>query len=141
MNIVKIPAIMCDIDGTLALKGDRPFNDYDRVGEDDICNPVKEVLVKFSETHHIILISGRENKRYCRSITEYWLKAYNVPYNDLFMREFKDFRPDDQVKKEIFEKFVKPFYDVLFVIDDRDKVVRMWRDIGVTCFQCAYGDF
>jgi len=27
------------------------------------------------------------------------------------------------------------------VFDDRDRVVKMWRDVGVTCFQVADGEF
>ena len=28
-----------------------------------------------------------------------------------------------------------------FVVEDRDQVVKMWRSLGLTCFQCAKGDF
>jgi hypothetical protein len=27
------------------------------------------------------------------------------------------------------------------VFDDRDKVVKMWRDNDISCFQVNYGDF
>ena len=137
----RVPAIVCDLDGTLAIKSDRSFNEYDRVGEDLICNSVKEVLVKFSPSYSVILVSGRENIGYCRFITEFWLKMYEVPYNELFMRNTKDFRSDDIVKREIYESYIKPFYNVLFVIGDRNKVVKMWREAGLTCFQCSEGNF
>ena len=31
--------------------------------------------------------------------------------------------------------------DVFLVVDDRDKVVKMWRDLGLNTFQVAPGDF
>ncbi len=30
---------------------------------------------------------------------------------------------------------------VFAIFDDRDKVVKMWRELGVACFQVAPGDF
>ena len=37
--------------------------------------------------------------------------------------------------------FIKDKYRVLFVLDDRNQVVDMWRDIGLTCLQVADGNF
>ena len=31
--------------------------------------------------------------------------------------------------------------DVFLVVDDRDKVVKMWRDLGLNTFQVAPGNF
>jgi hypothetical protein len=57
------------------------------------------------------------------------------------MRTEGDHRSDDIVKKEIYEKRIAPQYDVVIVFDDRDKVVKMWRDLGLLCGQVYYGDF
>jgi hypothetical protein len=57
------------------------------------------------------------------------------------MRTEGDHRSDDIVKKEIYEKRIAPWYDVVAVFDDRDKVVKMWRDLGLLCCQVYYGDF
>lgn len=45
------------------------------------------------------------------------------------------------MKKEIYEKYIKGKYNVMGVFDDRDRVVEMWRSIGLTCFQVDYGKF
>jgi hypothetical protein len=60
---------------------------------------------------------------------------------ELLMRTEGDHRSDDIVKKEIYEKRIAPQYDVVIVFDDRDKVVKMWRDLGLLCGQVYYGDF
>jgi hypothetical protein len=57
------------------------------------------------------------------------------------MRKYGDFRQDSIVKREIYERFIAPDYDILCVLDDRNSVVSMWREIGLTCLQVAEGDF
>ena len=59
----------------------------------------------------------------------------------LIMRKQGDFRADDIVKKELYETYLKDKFNVLCVFDDRDKVVKMWREEGILCNQVYYGDF
>lgn len=65
-------------------------------------------------------------------------KAGGLP---LCMRASLDYRKDFEVKKEIFENKIRDFFQVLFVVDDRQQVVDMWRNLGLVCLQCDYGDF
>ena len=58
------------------------------------------------------------------------------------MRETADFRSDSIIKHEIYQLCIKGKYDVQFVLDDRQKVVDMWRNaIGLTTLQVAEGNF
>lgn len=136
-------AILVDIDGTLALRtGDRSPFDWHRVGEDTPNPPVIELvqLIHAAGRHRIILMSGRDEV--CRRQTEMWLDAQQVPFDELYMRAPKDNRKDNIVKRELHDKHVAGRYEVAFVIDDRDQVVRMWRDeLSLTVFQCADGAF
>lgn len=136
-------AIICDLDGTLALLGERSPYDASRALEDSLNFPVSNILEVYTHQNlysvDVILISGREDKH--RSQTEEWLKKHQIVYKQLFLRPTGDRRPDTVVKKEIYEREIKDKYDVLFVLEDRDKVVRMWRDEGLACLQVAYGDF
>ena len=52
-----------------------------------------------------------------------------------------NFVPDEILKKHMLDN--APFHidDVFLVVDDRQKVVDMWRDLGLTVFQVAPGDF
>lgn len=45
------------------------------------------------------------------------------------------------MKKEIYEAEINGKYYVTAVYDDRDKVVKLWRSIGLFCCQVYYGDF
>lgn len=139
-----------DIDGTLALKGDRSPFDWSRVGEDLPNTPVirvVEALLYLGD--NIVFMSGRMEQ--CRAQTALWLNAnidccnVHVTRSDcceqLFMRADEDYRPDTIVKRELFDNHVKDRYDVIGVIDDRDSVVRQWRSMGLTCLQVADGNF
>jgi len=59
----------------------------------------------------------------------------------LLMRPYGDSRQDSVVKQEIYRKQIAPYFDVAWVYDDRDQVVKMWRDEGLTCMQVAPGNF
>jgi predicted kinase len=91
--------------------------------------------------YEIIIVSGRPIDR-CGIITEEWLDALDSSastYSHLFMRNGGDFRPDDVVKEEILSFL--PKQRIAFVLDDRDRVVEMWRRNGLTCLQVNKGDF
>lgn len=57
------------------------------------------------------------------------------------MRREWDFRQDYEIKKEIYENEVKDKYDVKYVFEDRDQVVKMYRELWLTVLQVANGDF
>jgi hypothetical protein len=141
MELPKI--VICDIDGTLALMGDRDKFDP-TTGEDQLNNPIANILKVYDNQTvfpvDLILVTGREEKY--RKFTEDWLQKNGIThYKELYMRPTGDFRKDFVVKKEIYENHIKGKYDVLFVLDDRDQVVLMWRELGLTCLQVAYGNF
>ena len=53
------------------------------------------------------------------------------------MRADGDFRPDDVVNEEIFRRDIARLFNVIDVLEDRDRVVKMWRRLGPVCFQVA----
>ena len=62
-------------------------------------------------------------------------------YDELYMRKDEDRRADYIIKKEIYDEFIEPHYNVQFVLDDRDQIVKMWRGLGLKVLQCQFGDF
>jgi predicted kinase len=131
--------VLCDIDGTLAHMGDRrsPY-DWARVGDDDLDGDIAAILGWIP--HRIILLSGRDEV--CRPETEVWLTRHAVRYEALYMRPAGDVRKDSLVKRELFDQHIRGQFNVAFVLDDRDQVVRMWRyELGLKVLQVADGDF
>jgi hypothetical protein len=141
---VKPAAWIVDIDGTLALRTERRWFDWHRVGEDLPNEPVVRLVRALRrDRYEILFLSGR--KEQCHPQTMRWLRevAFLAAWPaHLFMRADNDDRPDEVIKREIYETRVAPTYDVVGVVDDRDKVVRMWREqLGLMCAQVADGDF
>lgn len=135
------PVVLVDIDGTVALMGHRSPYAWDRVGADEP-NPavITAVRAMHAAGHAIVFCTGRDEA--CRAETEAWLELFvDVPYEGLFMRPEGDSRKDSIVKREIFDREVKDRWRVVGVFDDRQQVVRMWRQLGLTVFQVAEGDF
>lgn len=134
-------AIICDLDGTLAIHNGRSPYDTARCEEDLLNDPVHSILTVYEVEGlaEIIFVSGREDQ--FRPQTERWLKKFGYTGNKLFMRETGDYKNDTLVKNEIFDREIRGKFNVLFVLDDRDRVVKRWRELGLTCLQVAEGAF
>lgn len=133
--------VLVDIDGTLALNtSGRSFYDWFRVGEDSPHSPVVDVVrLLIASGQHVTIMSGRD--AVCRDDTEAWLETHVAPGLPLYMRPEGDQRSDFVVKRELFDAHINGKYSVKFVLDDRDQVVRLWRALGLPCWQVAEGDF
>jgi uncharacterized HAD superfamily protein len=139
--------VIVDIDGTLAdvshrlhhIRGKRKkWQKFFALMSED--KPVKEVIDKVAElakTHNIYIVSGRPEDY--RAITEEWLDLHEVPYNALYMREAEDHRPDDIVKQEILDKHFDSGR-IKLVIEDRPRVIRMWKKNGLNVLEVGTGE-
>lgn len=138
------PTIICDLDGTLSLFMHKPSprSPYDgsRCDQDDVNEPVLDILNAFyAKDWRIVYLSGRDEQ--WRGKTMEFLRRHHCPMGPLFMRSHGDSRRDAIVKRELFEAHVRGVYNVKFVLDDRNQVVKLWRSLGLTCLQVADGDF
>lgn len=130
--------IICDIDGTLADKGDRSPFDESKVMDDEIIWPVakviKSLMHEYGEPNYdteLIIFSGRTEE--CREDTERWLNKYLREKYTLYMRKVGDNRSDDIIKRELYEQHIKDKFNVSMVFDDRLRVVRLWYQLGLFC--------
>ena len=103
-------AIICDLDGTLALKHDgRSWYDASTSDLDNPNEPVLALLRFVQEANwhglnqeqncQIIFLSGRQEKD--REPTEKFLEKHRLNRYPLFMRTTDDFRNDTIIKKEL----------------------------------------
>lgn len=143
-------AIICDLDGTLCdtyhrqhymrskRKNWKAF--YDALGDDVAHEFCRDILQMYRQRgFKILLVSGRPDEY--KPQTQKWLQDHEVQYDALWMRHSGDSRKDFIVKQELYQQFIEGQYDVFFVLDDRDQVVKMWRQQGLTCLQVAEGNF
>ena len=150
--------VIFDLDGTLALIDDRRalatkdngkmdwdvFFDPSNIDLDLPNDPViKMAQLLDSQGFKIVIFSGRSKAT--KDVTKDWLNKFGVPSNILKMRPTGNgfqFMPDDKLKKKWLDDIFGDNKDrILCVFDDRQKVVNMWRDNGIDCFQVADGNF
>ncbi len=136
-----MPAVICDLDGTLAIHVARGPYDMEKLETDAFDHTVLNLLWNNVEDRvQVIFVTGREEKY--REATVRWLQT-KYPFNNylLYMRPTDDHREDSIIKQEIYDREIKQKYNVLYVLDDRNRVVEMWRRNGLKCLQVAEGDF
>ena len=143
----KPKAVIFDIDGTLALNnsGRSPY-DWLRVGDDDYNEPVWCALNNYYRNGYTILyFSGRSDE--CLDDTSDWIskkeikmfgKALTLDEGPLEMRtkeEQENKTCDTIVKKRMFDEY-KDEFNIEAVFDDRPKVLKMWKELGLHTFDC-----
>lgn len=95
-------------------------------------------LVNYLESDfHIIGVSGR-SEAHREATVKWWLDNVGFIPENFFMRPTGDSRPDDVIKAEIYEKEIRGKFNIMGVLDDRGRVLSMWRAKGLTTF--AVGD-
>lgn len=143
--------VLFDVDGTLAdISHRRIFLErsppdwklFNSSIVDDVPNtPIVELYRALwsASLYELILVTGRM-ERY-RQVTEDWLNEFSIPFSRIIFRHDDDFREDSIVKEEFLDVLKDEGKTILFVVDDRKQVVDMWRRNGITCLQCAEGNF
>lgn len=132
-------AVIFDIDGTLALMGNRSPYEWMKVYKDEINDIVAE-QVEFhkSKGRKILIVSGRDGV--CKKLTEDWLDMYGIKYDGIYMRPENDFRKDTHIKREIYQNEIEGKYNVVAVYDDRLQVLDMWTENGIFTFNVNQGN-
>jgi hypothetical protein len=147
--------IIADLDGTIALiEHRRHWLDAERHPDltsderwrrffadcvyDQPNTPVVNTLQALDDDYYEIhIFSGRSDEVHRETVI--WLEAFDIPYHYLRMRAAGDFTPDEELKRQWIKEY--DLADIMCVFDDRQKVVDMWHQLGMTCFQVAPGDF
>ena len=143
-----------DIDGTIA---DNSHRQHLVQGETRDWKTYNSLMHLDKPHSHIVVLmwhlygNGNEdgNKLICctgrgepdRQVTHDWLNLWKVPFHGLYMRADKDYRDDAIIKLEMLQRIRSDGFEPLMAFDDRDKVVKMWRENGVPCAQVAEGNF
>ena len=146
----KEKGVIIDLDGTLADNQHRLYHIkkdikdksayHSLLGEDEANHWCFELLEAMrARGYKIILITGRPDEY--RKETVAWLRKKNIGYDELYMNTDERGVPDHLFKKSVYENFIRGRIDIAFVVEDRTRVVDMWRQLGLVCLQCELGDF
>lgn len=146
--------VIFDLDGTLALidkrrakaslpNGKMNWKEFfapENIQLDEPNWPVIDTFNALQEAGFIVgIFSGRDNISEVE--TRSWLLDHDINPDFLKMRSHGSFVPDDKLKKLWLNDLLEDSHSILCVFDDRDKVVKMWRENGISCFQVAEGKF
>ena len=92
----------------------------------------------FDKGFRIVIFSGRLDVT--KEATKRWLEDNGIKWDILKMRpQHMKFVDDAELKREWLHELGKD--SVFLVVDDRKKVVDMWRREGMDVWQVAEGDF
>jgi phosphoglycolate phosphatase-like HAD superfamily hydrolase len=89
--------------------------------------------------YKVVICTGRREEE--RKMTERWLAKHKIFYNALFMRQDGDRREDSVIKREMLREIKSSGYHPLFAVEDRARVVKMWREEGLRCLQVCEGNY
>ena len=145
--------VIFDLDGTLALIDDRrdlATKDNGKFDWDVFFNPdnisldlpnvpvIQMANILHKQGFRIFILSGRSDVTHQATVN--WLNDNGVWWDHLVMRPQNQlYLPDNDLKQGWLDTIGKD--NVAMVFDDRNQVVDMWRQNGLTCFQVADGDF
>ena len=143
---MKPDVYLCDLDGTLCnvshrrqyvATKPRNWEAWNAGLVNDKPNlAVLGIITSLTYYYPLIFVSGRSDDY--RKQTEEWLEKYDISYNALYMRKYKDHRDDVIVKGELADEIEKE-YNILGVFDDRKKVIDMWINRGIFVFDVGQG--
>lgn len=114
---------------------------YDRCGEDEPIEQIVSLVRVLQEdpAFKIILCSGRIES--CRNVTQAWMDDHSIYPEEILLRKNNDNRHDIIVKPEMLLDAGISTEQIAFVIEDRNSMVKKWREMGLVCLQPAEGDF
>lgn len=152
---MKTMTVIFDLDGTLALIDKRRelaaiestgkinweiFFNPDNIQLDEPNVPVIKTFQAMKQAgFRVGIFSGRDS--ISEKETKEWLAENGINWDFIKMRPQGDFTPDDILKKQWLDDEINQGHSILCVFDDRDKVVKMWRENRIACFQVEYGNF
>jgi hypothetical protein len=142
--------VIVDLDGTLADVGHRRHlvtgakRDYKRFHELCAFDPPNEWCVSLVKAlreagYRIVLLSGRSQAVERQTLE--WLEKHLGTLDNLqlvLLRPERDYTPDVALKRRWVERY--GVERILMAVDDRQRVVDMFRSLGIPCLQCSDWD-
>lgn len=143
--------VIADMDATICFNiSGRPFfgakaseKMYDDVPNYPVIKIINNYLKCASDDDRIFIITGREKSEAIENATLHYIKTHVSTDSRiiLLMRDINDKASGDFTKKYLYETYIKDKYNVDFVLDDSQKIVDMYRSLGLTVLQPNEGKF
>ena len=143
--------VIVDLDGTLAnimhrihfIEGKKRDNEgfYGSVAQDGVNRWCLDLIQNHLRSGlPVVIVSARAKE--CEYDTIAWLRRAGLDpllspslSVQILRPNIKDNTPDVDLKREWLRSYGKE--RILFAVDDRARVVKLWRAEGITCLQCS----
>lgn len=151
-NATKTPqskhAVIFDMDGTLVdmrMLSDRYLSEnqrnFHRFHGKSVDVPANDDVLQLAweceeQGLDVVVVTARTSDYYEQTRT--WLEKHDVPVRYLAMRGAQDFRPDYEVKSDIYEEIVGRGWEVAFSVDDNPNVIRLWETLGLNVVRVPF---
>jgi len=94
-------------------------------------SPPRESVVALSRVLweagiRIVIVTSRYNNFLYETVE--WLKAHNIYYDELYMRDATDDRTHYLVKKDILNVLKSKGYNILLAVDDNPEIIKLWQE-------------
>jgi hypothetical protein len=151
---MKTMYIVSDIDGTVAdishrvkylIGADKNWGKFfAAMNQDTVIFKNASILLELSNYgiqsyYELVFCTGRPE--IYRTETESWLATNVHAGHTVLMRKDGDYRSDSVIKPELLREAGITPENTLFILEDRNRVVMAYRDLGYNVFQVAEGDY
>ena len=140
--------LIVDLDGTLADTGYKLHfvrqepkdwkSFFELIPKDPVRKDIKSLVKYLVKRYDLTPIIVSARMEYNRKPTEDWLKKNKIPFYTVLLRKDNDFRDDYIVKEEMLQKFLDQSR-IFSVIDDRPRVIRMWKRNRIPVIDAGLG--
>jgi len=94
-------------------------------------SPPRESVVALSRVLweagvRVVIVTSRYNNFLYETVE--WLKAHNIYYDELYMRDATDDRTHYLVKKDILNVLKSKGYNILLAVDDNPEIIKLWQE-------------
>lgn len=141
MPIRRPEAVIVDVDGTLCnvtsvrhhvLNRPKDFDAFHR--EAETCPPHQQAIdfcwKHFQAGRDILFVTGRMEMWRASTQTYIFRTLPGMRVWGPWMRPQGDYRPDVEVKTDIFNQIAE-YWDVVAAIDDNPNIIALWKGLGI----------
>lgn len=151
MNIIVV-----DLDGTVCdtahrdhLAQAKDWDAFHAAAKDDRPRPDVATFLgifrRYRPDDFVLVACTGRNERYRQTTLEWLIKNDLAIFDDILMRPDGDWRPDVEMKPAMLDGWMDRHgyftREVAFILEDRDKVVEAWRNLGYATWQVAPGGY
>lgn len=134
-------AIIIDLDPVLRWLRNATVQDWANIYRRKLPSPAIELVKVFKEAGmHVIGVTSL-SEQYAPE-ANVWVNLHVIPGMQLHMHSLSDSNRSMMSKHSAYYNDIKPFYDVVGVIGEKEEVVHVWKNIaGLPTYQISFGDF